>query len=104
MDLVLIDGPNVFNSVARHLERCVGEEKIHLARYFSDWFDFDRVVLNALGTQSPPTLGIVIFHSSKALGGGASRLDGDKCNRFWARQAGNFDTSDVIIDVPADQR
>lgn len=105
MDLVLVDGPNVFNSVARFLEAKVDDTyRDLLAAYFLEWFDFDRVVLKALGTGSPPTLGIVLFHSSRALGKGARRLDGSTVRGFWARQAGNFDTSDVIVDVPADQR
>jgi hypothetical protein len=105
MDLVLVDGPNLFNSVARYLEARAGEEHgKHLPQYFLEWFDFDRLVMKALGTQTPPGLGIVIFHSSKALGRGVSRLESDNGRAFWARQAGNFDTSDVIVDVPADQR
>lgn len=105
MDLVLVDGPNVFNSVARFLETAVGDtHRELLPQYFLDWFDFDRLVLKAIGTSSPPTLGIVLFHSNRALGRGAARLDGNATRAFWARQAGNFDTSDMIVDVPADQR
>lgn len=105
MDLVLVDGPNVFNSVARFLEAEVGDaHKNLLPQYFSEWFDFDRLVLKAIGTSSPPTLGIVLFHSSRALGRGAARLDSTATRAFWARQAGNFDTSDMTVDVPADQR
>lgn len=105
MDLVLVDGPNVFNSLARFLEAEVGDaHRSLLPEYFLVWFDFDRLVLKALGTGSPPTLGIVLFHSNRALGRGASRLDQAGVRTFWARQAGNFDTSDVTVDVPADQR
>ena len=104
MDLVLIDGPNVFNSLARHLAAKGGDNAGFLREYFLEWFDFDRLVLKAIGDQTPPALGIAIFHSSKALSRGATRLEGDDCRRFWARQAGNYDTSDMIIDIPADQR
>lgn len=44
------------------------------------------------------------IHSSKSLGKSTHRLDGAAVRSFWARQAGNYDTSDVIVDVPADQR
>lgn len=105
MDLVLVDGPNVFNSVARYLEGEAGDGLgKHLIQYFLEWFDFDRLVMKAIGTQTPPGLGIVIFHSSKALGGGVSRLGSKDSQSFWARQAANFDTSDMIVDVPAEQR
>jgi hypothetical protein len=68
MDLVVIDGPNLFNAVA---SRIVAEPEL-LRLYLEECFDMDRLAIASLAAANkhgaPPRMGIVIFHSLKPLG------------------------------------
>lgn len=98
MDLVVVDGPNVFNSVAAKLAGI--SDDLTLRSYLLDWLDLDRLVLATIGVDADPELGVVIFHSRKGLGRGPSRIDAD---RFWGRQGANRNSSCMLVDIPGHQ-
>lgn len=111
--LVVVDGPNVYNDVVRFFASnrdsadawAVPDEVV--ARYYREWFDIDRLVAATLGDvhEMDPwdDLGIIIFHSRKALGSdtGPGRLKGgEETPSFWARQGANPMTSCMLVDIP----
>lgn len=104
MDLVVIDGPNLFNSVASR----INADDDLLRFYLEECFDFDLLVRASLATLAGrgdrPRMGIVIFHSRKPLGRGRYHLSDRKTESFWARQGSNPDTSTFTVDIPGDQQ
>lgn len=104
MDLVLVDGANVYNSVASHLAENAGSAKTEIREYFLHWFDLDRFAKETLHTSSDPALGIVAIHSNKPLGAGDYRIKDQDLTAFWGRQAGAPNTSCMLVDVPGEQR
>lgn len=104
MDLVVIDGPNLFNTIASKLD---ADDEV-LTFYLEECFDVDLLVVASLkalaGRSARPRMGIVIFHSRKPLGRGAYYLADRKTETFWARQASNPDTSAFTVDIPGDQQ
>jgi len=103
IDLVVIDGPNVYNTVAQLL---IGSDEwaARARGYFLEWFDLDRLVRHTLSMSREPRLGIVIFHSRKALGKNDYRLEQDQTDSFWIRQGANPHTSIHSIDIPGKQQ
>jgi hypothetical protein len=99
MDLVVVDGPNVFNCVASKLTG--GPTEGSLRSYLADWFDLDRFVLATIGVDADPALGVVIFHSRKPLGRDKYRFDDS--DEFWGRQGANPNSSCVLVDFPGSQ-
>jgi hypothetical protein len=63
-DLVVVDGPNLYNFVVRTLDKL---DRGGLPSYVKYWLDFDRL-LAASCEKYEPILGTVIFHSGKQLG------------------------------------
>lgn len=106
VELVLVDGPNVFNSVVAHLLRRFPQREKDIKSYMLSWFDLNRLVSETLKDELDgyPTLGTVAFHSRRALGRKNVRLDEAEVDAFWARQAGNLHTSCMYVDVPGDQQ
>jgi hypothetical protein len=106
MDLVLVDGPNLFGTVGSFLEGAIPPAfRSELKAYMSDWFDFDRLVLRTLGEPNPPTLGIVLVHSNKQIGKSAHRVAGDaEATAFWGRQAANPGTSSLVVSFSKDEQ
>jgi hypothetical protein len=100
MDLIVVDGPNLYNMVANQLATYGEGAKTYLL----DWFDIDRLVIAATGLAAAPAMGTVVFHSELALGRGAARLTADETDRFWARQGANPDTSTMLVSLPGRQR
>lgn len=107
MDLVIIDGPNLFNTVASRLD----VDQTVLTLYLEECFDMDLLALaslglgfGAFGSDAHPRMGIVIFHSRKPLGRGSYYLSDRKTEAFWARQGCNPDTSTFAVDIPGDQQ
>lgn len=98
MDLIVVDGPNLYNVVGARLEAEAQPDR--LKRYLCDWFDLDRVVFATLGEQSDPHLGIVGFHSKRPLGRGGYHLKQEETDLFWGRQGGNPNTSCKLVDIP----
>jgi uncharacterized LabA/DUF88 family protein len=105
VDLVVIDGPNLFSRVAEIVRAVAGDAAV-AHEYMSDWFDVDRFVYETLDFGSAPHLGIVVFHSLRTLGRESSaRISGnDKVDAFWARQAALPNTSCIVVDIPGDQQ
>ena len=108
VDLVVVDGPNLYGHVATFTLRQFSKDDYPLAkRYLTEWFDIDRFVAATLQLNNPPKLGTVIFHSRRAIGRhDAIRLSGGnpELDSFWARQASNPDASSVVVDIPGDQQ
>lgn len=107
VDLVVVDGPNLFNAVAGRIN--IDADLLQL--YLEECFDIDLLALASLGPNSTPfqpvaspRLGIVIFHSRKPLGRGAYYLSDRRTDTFWARQGSNPNTSTFAIDIPGDQQ
>lgn len=101
MDLVVVDGPNLFNTVGQRLQREGSKEE--LLTYLCKWFDLDRLVLATVEASENPDLGIVIFHSRRPLGTGSYRLDQQTQDTFWGRQAAATNTSCIVVDIPGEQ-
>lgn len=109
-DLVLIDGPNLFGSVTRYIERhplpadwcteCDASNRFYLA----EWLELNRLAQRTAPGVNKATLGTVIMHSSRALGGGALRLNQAGTREFWARQGAAPSTSCLLVDIPNDQQ
>lgn len=104
--LVVVDGHNVYNDIGRFFESA-DRSKLHA--YVRDWFDFDRLVSATLGTTLAldpwRDLGIVLFHSRRALGKGADKDaysigGGEASAAFWARQGAAPNTSAMLVEVP----
>lgn len=110
MDLVLVDGPNLFGSVGRHLEKSLPQTAhTRIGEYLSGWFDIDRLVRQTLLRANPnepeSTLGTVIVHSNRQLGKDTFKLEaGAAVSAFWGRQAALPNTSSLVVDVPGDQQ
>ena len=107
MDLVIVDGPNLFNTVASRINV---DEKL-LKVYLEECFDIDLLAFASLDPDyasldpiAHPRMGIVIFHSRKPLGRGSYYLSDRKTDSFWARQGSNPNTSTFAVDIPGDQQ
>lgn len=99
MDLVVVDGPNLFNRVGELLaEEAAGSDAPFLSRYLSDFFDVDRLVAASIGCPPAMRLGLVIFHSAKALGRGTWRLSDS--DAFWTRQGLAPECSSLLVSIP----
>jgi len=105
--LVLIDGPNLFNDVDRVLEKSTDPADTLRRAYFTNWFDVDRVVEATISQHVPDYrllgLGVVIFHSDKALGRSAARLLQPATDTFWGRQSSAPGVSTILVSVPGQQ-
>ncbi len=99
-DLVAIDGPNLFNSVGRVLAPLTANDD-ELRDYLLQWFDVDRFVQATLSSRDSPKLGIVVFHSPKALGRAGYRISNSA--DFWARQGANPHTACMQVVIPGEQ-
>src|SRR5258706_8909607 len=102
MDLVVVDGPNLFNSIVTALSSNADEKT--LRAYFACWFDVDRLVLATIGAMEDPQLGVVIFHSRKPIGKKSCRLEPQDADAFWGRQGTNPNTSCILVDIPGGQQ
>jgi len=105
--LVLVDGPNFYNDVDRCLLADAARESVR-HDYYLKWFDIDRLVeattsAQAVGNFRSDGLGIVVFHSDKAIGRGAAKLSGIELDQFWSRQSSADSTSTVLVTVPGYQ-
>ena len=102
MDLIIVDGPNLYNSAARFVAKQVNAE---VARaYMKSWFDVDRLCAATTEHEVPPRLGTVVFHSKKALGGSKNvQLKQQEVVEFWARQGSNPFCSTEIVELPGMQ-
>ncbi len=72
------------------------------------WFDLDRLVQATVSQRNVEDygvhgLGIVLFHSDKAVGRGKVRLAQTELDDFWGRQAEGEGTSTVLVTVPGHQ-
>lgn len=97
MDLIVVDGPNLYNRVCEHLAG-LGEPERAL-EYLKDYFDIDRLIAASLGSIANK-LGVIIFHSNKQLGEKAFRLTGPETEAFWTRQGLNPDASTSLVVIP----
>jgi len=102
VDLVIIDGPNLHNTLGTSLAEQTDPDTVR--KYLVEWFDIDRLVRATLHIDEPPSLGIVVFHSLKPLGRVKWRLDQSETMSFWGRQATNPDTSAVVVEIPGEQQ
>jgi hypothetical protein len=100
MDLVVVDGPNLLNSAGAILAREFPSGEVR--RYLQTWFDIDRFLAASLKLKDAPTLGIVVFHSTKAVGRSSFRLE--KPMPFWGRQGSNPNTSCTLVDLSGTQQ
>jgi uncharacterized LabA/DUF88 family protein len=107
LDLIVVDGPNLYNSVARFLTR---ETKQAPARdYFKMCFDIDRLTTATIKPSKAvfpftPRLGIVIFHSNQQLGSDKTvKLTDNDVRAFWARQGANHFCSTELVALPGRQ-
>lgn len=109
MDLVIIDGPNLFNTVASKISK-IDVDQTLLKPYLEECFDMGLLALVSLdlapGQFKPaaPRMGIAIFHSRKHLGRGSYYLAAPQTEAFWARQGSYPDTSTFLVDIPGDQQ
>jgi len=101
MDLIVVDGPNLFNTVGQRLQGDGSKEQ--LVTYLCKWFDLDRLILATVEASENPNLGIVIFHSRRPLGAATYRLDQQKQDSFWGRQGAAPNTSCIVVDIPGEQ-
>ena len=102
-EIVVIDGPNLVNSAANHLQKKYPEEKERVRCYLSKWFDVDRLIGASTPFSLEMELGTTIFHSRKSVGGKSVGLSTEETDRFWGRQATWPNTSCVLIDIPGEQ-
>jgi uncharacterized LabA/DUF88 family protein len=107
LDLIVVDGPNLYNSIARFLTR---EIKQATPRdYIKMCFDIDRLTAATIKPSKAafpftPRLGIVIFHSFKQLGSDKTvKLTDTDVRAFWARQGANPFSSTELVALPGSQ-
>jgi hypothetical protein len=109
--LVIVDGPNVYNDVARYFGK-IGAGTLPKeveALYYQEWFDMDRLISATLPedlVRAPlHGLGTVIVHSSKGIGNkedsASIQSDQKKVTAFWARQGSAPNTSTNLVVLPA---
>jgi uncharacterized LabA/DUF88 family protein len=99
-DLIVIDGPNLYNLIVRALAKF--DQKL-VGQYVRQWLDFDRVVCATIARETPH-LGTVIFHSAKQLGSDKNvKLEGPDVTAFWARQGSNPFCSTEAVVLPGTQ-
>jgi hypothetical protein len=90
LDLVVIDGPNLYNSVVRYLTR--ENDQATAKAYIRTCFDIDQFTAAIIRHRKEvvfftPQRGIVIFHSSHRLGSEKTvKLIDREVIEFWARQ------------------
>lgn len=101
MDLIVVDGPNLFNTVGQRLQADGSKEQ--LVTYLCKWFDLDRLILATVEASENPDLGIVIFHSRRPLGAASYRLEQQMQDSFWGRQGASPNTSCIVVDIPGEQ-
>lgn len=102
MDLVVVDGSNVVNSVGAFVAE-TDVDDAGLRAYLHGWFDIDRLVMATIRTGRP-LLGTVIFHSYKMPGKGRYRFKQSDVDAFWGRQASNPHASCIAVEIPGTQR
>jgi hypothetical protein len=72
-------------------------------QYLSRWFDVDRAIMASLLVDTPPPLGIVMFHSTKKLGTKEVRIVDQQVAAFWSRQGVNPFCSTEAVYLPGSQ-
>jgi hypothetical protein len=106
--LVAVDGHNLLNDVGRHVGAAdeswwTGLDPDIRKMYYRDWFDIDRLVEATISRDMQPwrDLGIVVFHSNKAMGdrGKEHRFESPAQENFWARQGGNPNTATHLVEI-----
>lgn len=102
MDLIVVDGSNLYYAAARMLSGLSVSPDLGRA-YLSDWFDVDRWVRATLPPDASARLGIVVFHSRRALGTKAFRLQAQESDSYWARQGSSPNTSCITVEIPGEQ-
>jgi hypothetical protein len=102
MDIIVVDGPNLYNVVGARLDGAAPAGR--LKAYLAAWFDLDRLILATVGASHDPALGIVTFHSKRALGRGTYHLDPKETDLFWGRQGSNPNSSCELVDIPSEQQ
>lgn len=100
IDIVVVDGPNLFNRVADVLTP-LGND---VGDYLRDWFDFDRMISAALPRDAPwpPRSGVSLVRSPKGLGRSKTRIE--DVDAFWARQASAIGCRDVNVRLTGTER
>jgi uncharacterized LabA/DUF88 family protein len=107
LDLIVVDGPNLYNSVARFITR--ENNRTPPRDYIKTCFDVDRLTAATITPSKAafpftPRLGIVIFHSSQQLGSDKTvRLTDNDVRAFWARQGANHFCSTELVELPGRQ-
>lgn len=87
-DLVVVDGPNLYNRIAESLPEPAPGLDDDRVTYLASWFDIDRLLAAALSASSwPPPHGVALVHSDHPLGRTPLRLDQKQTAAFWSRQA-----------------
>jgi uncharacterized LabA/DUF88 family protein len=110
LDLIVVDGTNLYNSVARFLTKERGTDQATARDYIKMCFDIDRLAAATIKPSNEvfpftPRLGIVIFHSMQQLGNDKTvKLVGrDDVAAFWARQGANHFCSTELVELPGRQ-
>lgn len=108
-DLILVDGPNLVNSIARRVESMQwpdwdGADAANTF-YVREWLDLDAVIDSTVrGAAIGATLGTVVIHSARSIGSSDIRLGGARVLEFWGRQAKSPNTSCMMVDIPSKQQ
>jgi hypothetical protein len=106
VDLVVVDGPNLFTAVGRRITTDFPAGSSAHAAYLEEWFDIDRLVGVTIDQVerfpgAGPAFGIVVFRSTQALGrypyGIADRFHVEE---FWGRQARLPNTREILVQIP----
>jgi len=108
IDLIVVDGPNLYNSVARCLAR--ETDQVSARDYLKRYFDIDRFIIATIRPSyrdlmyAIPRLGIVIFHSARRLGSDKTvKLMDREVIDFWARQGAIPFCSTELVALPGTQ-
>lgn len=103
IDLIVVDGPNAFNIVARESRSIANGDELFVGQYLREWFDFDRLLYQTLGSSEEPPRGLWLVHSSKPLGGGGYRLKQSETEAFWRRQVSISGCVESEVTIPGEQ-
>jgi uncharacterized LabA/DUF88 family protein len=107
IELIVVDGPNLYNSVARCLAR--ETDQVSARDYLKRYFDIDRFTIATIRRSNIdryviPRLGIVIFHSARRLGSDKTvKLMDREVTDFWARQGAIPFCSTELVALPGTQ-
>ena len=106
MDLVVVDGPNLFAAVGARITSDFPAGSSAHAAYLQEWFDIDRLVgvtIDQVGrfAGAGPAFGIVVFRSTNALGRYPHAIaDRFHVEAFWGRQARLPNTREILVRIP----